>query len=267
MWQMVVAAQVGRRRANERLADRLNDVLGVREWAADNHEWSVLLAIALGAVLVATVICLLRSDLRVIAALMISHGALVLTTPMWFLHYAGLTAAPLALTLGGAVGAVMAWCGSRRWLARLAAGLVLAGIVIFALPLRHLDLGDRRPPPAAVAAVLAGRAGCVTTDWPMTLIQLDLLQRDIDRGCRFVVDLGGYSYYLTDSPDHLQSRRHNRDWQRLALDYYRSGTAVIPVRFSTASGFAPSTAREIARWPVIMKADGIVVRRPLPADG
>ena len=53
-----------------------------------------------------------------------------------------------------------------------------------------------------------------------------------------MVDLGGYSYYLIDSPYHQESRRKNEDWQALALDYYRSGNAVISVRFSTASGFS-----------------------------
>ena len=45
MWRMVVVAQVGRRRANERVSDRLSDVLGVREWGYGSGLWSVWLVI------------------------------------------------------------------------------------------------------------------------------------------------------------------------------------------------------------------------------
>ena len=79
-----------------------------------------------------------------------------------------------------------------------------------------------------------------------------------------MVDLGGYSYYLVDSPYHQESRRKNEDWQAVALDYYRSGNAVIRVRFSTSSGFSKATARTLAEWPVIAQADGYVIRRPEP---
>jgi alpha-1,2-mannosyltransferase len=272
MWQMVVVAQVGRRRADERLSARLDDILGVREWTGGSGRWSTWLAVMLVLVLAATVICLFRAELRVLAALMITHGALVLYTPMWFLHYAGLTAAPMALTLGGALAATTLWCRSAaflpppltRWAPRVLAGVALVGTLALAYPMRHVDLGNKEFPVEQLAAGARGQSGCLTTDWPMTLIQLDLLQREIDQGCRFVVDLGGYSYYLIDSPYHLESRRKNEDWQALALEYYRSGDAMISVRFSTASGFSKETARTIESWPVIVRADGYVIRRPEP---
>jgi len=76
MWRMVVVAQVGRRRANERVSERLSDVLGVREWGYGSGLWSVWLMIMVMVVLGATVICLIVTDLQVIAALMI-------TTAFW----------------------------------------------------------------------------------------------------------------------------------------------------------------------------------------
>ncbi|HEY5787466.1 MAG TPA: hypothetical protein VIT65_22100, partial [Microlunatus sp.] len=262
MWRMIVVAQVGRRRVNERVADRLGDVLGVREWGYGSGPWSVWLVIMVAVVLGATVICLIRAELRVIAALMITHGVLVMTTPMWFLHYAGLTAAPMALTLGGALAVLLGWSRSIRWLPPTLVGLAVAGILVLAYPMRDVELGKREFPGAQLGAAAAEWDGCTTTDWPMTLIQMDLLQNNIDQGCRFVVDLGGYSYYLIDSPYQQESRRKNQDWQALALDYYRSGNAVIPVRFSTASGFSKHTARTIEGWPVIVEADGYAIRRP-----
>jgi len=260
-------AQVGRRRANERISERLSDVLGVREWGYGSGLWSVWLVIMVVAVLGATVICLIVADLRVFAALMITHGLLVMTTPMWFLHYAGLTAAPMALTLGGALAAVLGWSRSVRWLAPTLVGLAVVGALALAYPMRDVQLGRRDFPGAHFAAASVAWDGCTTTDWPMTLIQMDLLQSDIDRGCRFVVDLGGYSYYHVNSPYHQEARRQNEDWQALALDYYRSGDAVIAVRFNTATGFSRATARTLAKWPVIVEKDGFAIRRPEPNGG
>lgn len=93
-----------------------------------------------------------------------------------------------------------------------------------------------------------------------------MMQRQIDRDCRFVVDLGGYSYYVTDSAYHDQMRRKNEDWQVLALAYYRSADAVLPVRFSVRSGFSEATARTVKSWPVLVKADRYAIRVPQP-DG
>jgi len=262
MWRMVVVAQVGRRRANERVAERLDDVLGLREWTGGSGQWNTWLVVMLVVLLAATVICLIRVELRVVAALMITHGVLVMSTPMWFLHYAGLTAAPMALTLGGALATVMAWGRPVRWVPPVLVGIAVGGTLLLAYPMKHVDLGDTRFPAERLASGVSERDGCITTDWPMTLIQMNLLQRDIDHGCRFVVDLGGYSYYLVDSPFRGQPRRLNEDWQVLALTYYRSGAAVLAVRFDTDRGFSEQTARTLDSWPVVVEADGYAIRRP-----
>ena len=264
MWRMVVVAQLARRRAPEAVTTRLDDVLGVREWTGHTVQWTPWLMIMLGLVLGATISCLIRAELRVVAALMITQAALVMTTPMWFLHYAGLTAAPMALTLGGALAVLLTRSRSVSWLPPALVGVAVVGILVLAYPMRDVQLGKRDFPGAQLGAASAREGGCTTTDWPMTLIQMDLLQADIDRGCRFVVDLGGYSYYLVDSPYHEESRRKNEDWQAFALDYYRSGNAVLSVRFSTASGFSRATARTLAAWPVIVQEDGYAIRRPEP---
>ena len=156
----------------------------------------------------------------------------------------------------------MVWCRPFPWLPPTLVGMAVAGTLVLAYPMRHVHLGNQRFPAAQLASQLSDRDGCTTTDWPMTLIQMDLLQRDIGRGCRFVVDLGGYSYDLIDSPYREESRRMNEDWQALALDYYRSGEAVIAVRFDTDRGFSEQTAQTLDSWPVIVEADGYTVRRP-----
>lgn len=269
MWQMVVVAQLGRRRVRESPAERLTDVLGLRGWAPDRTQWNSLLAVAVALLAACVVLCLLRAELRVIAALLLTHGALAMTTPMWFLHYAGLTAAPIALAVGGALTVLLGWCGqlqarsAARSLSAALVALAVVGIVALAYPLREHTLGGKEFPAAELAPTASQLPGCLATDWPMALLQLDLTQRQIDSGCRFVVDLGGHSYYLTDSPYHDQMRRKNEDWQVLALAYYRSADAVLPVRFSVKSGFSEATARTVKSWPVLVRADGYAIRRPL----
>ncbi|HEU5484976.1 MAG TPA: hypothetical protein VFU98_08730 [Microlunatus sp.] len=268
MWRMVVVAQVNRRRVMESPIKRLDDVLGSREWETArelvHHAVFAAVFLTVGAALA---ICLIRAELRVLAVLLLSHGLLVMTTPMWFLHYAGMSAAPIALVLGGALAAILDWSRRRRpWLTIPLAGAATGAVLLLAIPMTRVDLGGRAFPGQVLAEPLRDRPGCVTHDYPMALIQMDLLQRDIDRGCRFIVDLGGYSYYLSDSPDAGAARAQHRDWQVHALDYYRTGDAAIVVRFRAGFGFSRETARIIRRWPVIVEHGEFVVREPRPAQ-
>lgn len=272
MWRMVVTAQLSRRRAVVALAERLNDVLGVRVWSGAQPLWVPMTVVMLVVVLLALVVCLIRSELRVVAALLLTSGAIVLSTPMWFLHYAGLTAAPIALTVGGAVGAVLDWSrgtGWRTW-ARWAVGAVaVVGTLALAAPLPRWKIGNIWFPGPTMAAAVADRPGCVATDLPMALVQMNMLQRNIDRGCPLVVDVGGYAYYLVDSQFSDVSRRRNKDFQAVTLDYYRSADVVLPVRFSVRSGYSAATARTIAGWPVIKEVKWYyrtyTLREPQPA--
>lgn len=270
MWRMVVVAQLSRRRDEVTLPKRLNDVLGVRGWIHGSPNWEPITVVALVVVLAALAVCLFRAELRVIAALLIAHGAIVLITPMWFLHYAGLTATPIALAVGAAVGVAMDWSARTvpvPWLPGLIAALAITCTVSLVIPLQRLTFTNDSFPGRTLAAQVAGRQGCLVTDFPMTLIQMNLLQRNVDRGCRFVVDIGGYSYYHVDSSYSDLSRRKNKDFQATLLGYYRSGSAVIPVRFDTLAGYSKSTARTIEKWPVIAKAGPYVIREPQPPAG
>ncbi|MFT4164126.1 MAG: hypothetical protein QM650_02670 [Microlunatus sp.] len=272
MWQMVIVAQVGRRRVDESPAERLTDLLGLRGWTPDPTQWSVVLTLAIALLVLCLVLCLLRTELRAIAALLVTHGALAMTTPMWFVHYAGLTSAPIALAVGGGVAVLLSWCGRleptpvARGLSVALVALTAVGILALAYPMRTQTLGGREFPAAELAPTAGRLPGCLATDWPLALLQLNLMQRQIDRGCRFVVDLGGYSYYLTDSAYHDQTRRKNKDWQMLALAYYRSADAVLPVRFSAESGYSAATARTMTSWPVLVKAGGCAIRVPQPEE-
>ena len=64
----------------------------------------------------------------------------------------------------------------------------------------------------------------------MTLIQTNVLRRNIDRACRYEVDLGGASYYLPAGAAEDGPRSRNPVWQNYAMEYLWSGTAVVIAR-------------------------------------
>jgi alpha-1,2-mannosyltransferase len=263
MWQMVVVDQVGRRRTPLGLVKRVDDILGLRLWTEQPrlHLGTALMAVVL---LASLVVCLQRPKLRLLAALFISHVLLLLVTPMWFPHYAGAIAAPLVLVLGGGLAVALQKVGAvRSWLAPAVASLAAVAILLSALPLTQLRLS--RPFPAGkAAAIVADLPGCVTTDFPMTLIQMDLLRRNLERGCRFEVDLGGASYHIGTSEDKNMLRDHNEVWQTYALEYLRTGNAVVIARFSSGVGFSPETAKVVLGWPKFGRAGKYVIRQPQP---
>ena len=59
----------------------------------------------------------------------------------------------------------------------------------------------------------------------MTLIQMNVLRRNIDRGCRYEVDLGGVSYHLPAGPAEDRPRSRNLVWQNYAMEYLLCGAA------------------------------------------
>jgi hypothetical protein len=103
--------------------------------------------------------------------------------------------------------------------------------------------------------------GCVTVDDPRSLIQTNLLERNFQHGCTLVVDLGGYSYDI--HPGTVEPRSRNLLWQHFAIDYLRSGSAVIVMRFGRGSGFSAHSASVVQGWPALLRTRHIVVRSPV----
>jgi alpha-1,2-mannosyltransferase len=263
MWLMVVVDQVGRRRGGLVPVKRIDDILGLSLWTGEPrlHVGTVLMV---GALLASVVICLLEPALRLIAALFISHALLVAATPMWFLHYAGVIAAPLVLVLGGGLAVALQKVATlRSWLRPVVASLAALAVLLSALPLTQHRQG-RSFPGRAAAAIVAALPGCVVTDYPMTLIQMDMLRRNLERGCRFEVDLGGASYHLQAGEDKEKPRARNEIWQAYALEYLRTGDAAVIARFSSGVGFSRKTAKVISSWPVLGRAGRYVIREPQP---
>ena len=168
------------------------------------------------------------------------------------------------LVLGAGLATLLQWAGTvRPWLPAVLAALAAALVLLSAVPLTERRQGRYFPGPSA-AEVVANIDGCVITDMPMTLIQMNVLRRNIDRGWRYEVDLGGVSYHLPAGPAEDRPRSRNLVWQNYAMEYLRSGTAVVIARFSSGEGFSPQTFRVIQSWPEIGRADRYVIRRPQP---
>ena len=263
MWEMVVWDQLGRRRADWVALDRLNDLAGLSSRdAGATFGW---LLVVFGVVFAAAVVfAWLGRAARPVVVMTGFMLAVLMVTPFWFLHYACLVAAPTALILGAGAQQAFQTIGVRsRPVALIFAGVALVGSVAYNAP----SWGDRAGRDFAgpeLRTQVAHLPGCITSDDPMALIQVNALTRNIDRGCRFVVDLGGRSYDRTSPEWGAVSRARNRPWQAYALRYLRGGSYSISVRFWAGQGYSRATAATIDRWPVAAKSGRWVVRVPQP---
>ena len=246
MWQLVVVSQLGRPPTGTGWVGRAWMITGLSAFGRTPVWWALLLA---GLIVAAATVAAWQSPVgRLAVGVLAATLVLLFAMPSWFLHYAALSVAPLALVIGAAAGWVAARV--RRLLPALVAVVVGGGLLAgYAGTVVQLPFG--RPfPAAALTASVAGSKTCVTTDNPISLIELDVLRRNMDRGCPLVVDLGGYSYYLQPHRPDFVSRRANTVWQSMAIDYLRSGDVTIGLRFDAAHGYRKTTVRTIASWPV-----------------
>ncbi|MBN9106973.1 MAG: DUF2029 domain-containing protein [Propionibacteriaceae bacterium] len=264
-WRMVVLDQVGRPELAIGPVQRLNDIFGLYQLGGQAAEASGQLAVppgvtlALGAVLgvlIAGAVVDRAGRLYVfcLAAALIT----LLAGPSWFAHYPTLAIGPMALVLGTAAGRLTAVAGrvGRAVLAVVVAVLVGLGSV--------WQLGQPEGKPFAVTVVseaLRDRAGCVTTDNPVSLILSDTLRRNLRRGCPLVVDLSGYLYDILRARGGEADREDNPAFQRELIRYLGSGETTVIMRLWPDSFDAASRA-EVERWPVLVRFDGHTVREP-----
>ena len=263
MWQMVVLAQLGRPRVEVSLGTKLTDIGGLTKVEVGTPALVVLLAVEAVLGVIAVVLALRTRAGRLGVVLLGASLALLVASPAWSTDYASLLGVPLALVLGSAVGVL----GARRARAGRVTGVVaLAGLTAYtAASLPNLTFGPSFAG-RTLGRLLADTPGCVVTDEPSAIVEADLLQRNLDRGCPLMADLGGYSYHLQPGAGLHVGRARNEQWQRFTLDHFRTGDAVVVVRFAMGTGFSRETKATIAGWPLIGSAGRFEVRRPLPAS-
>ena len=258
MWRQVVSDQLYRAGGSRfQLLRRLADITGVG--AMRDRLGEALLPVVVAVLVLiagAAILALRRRPARPAVVLLVALVVLQLSTPSWFPHYAGVSAGVLAVTIGAAASVVLDALGSAVW-RTVVVGLGLLGLTAAAVQLSFVEFGERFPG-RKLAVTVAPLPGCVTADDPGALLGMDVLGRNLRRGCPLVLDLGGHSY------DYRPRLPRNRDprWQRFFLDYMSSGEATMKSRYHTGFGLSRATAREFRRWPVIVEVDGFELRRP-----
>ena len=262
MWNMIALDQLGRPRSELTIMDRLLALVGLGELRfTPPPDWVIW---ALGAAVVVFAAFALTDRMgRFFVLLFVTALATLLMGPSWYSHYPEFGAVPLALVLGTGLAQMLraARPGVRSAVAAATAVLVAAGALVqFAIP-------EGSPfPVKQVTAVVQDRAGCITTDNPVSLILTNTLRRDLRRGCPLMVDLSGYIYNITRTADSDPLRNDNPAFQRVLMDYLASGKTAIIMRLWPDS-FSPQSQAEVRSWPNLGVFDGHHIREPLPRIG
>jgi hypothetical protein len=257
MWRMVVLDQIGR-----------DDKTGVLKRAAEvvtmghapESGLQVLVVLmGVGGLIAACLVAWRITRTRVAVPLLASTVGLLLASPIFFPHYLGALAVPIALVAGAITAHLGPRFERRRWrLAALTVGCLV--LTLDAIALSLIRSGESLP--AELGGVVQPAPGCLTADDPNSLLALGVIGRNIDRNCDLVVDLGGYSHDLSRGT--AMPRGRNLAWQGFSTRYLGSGHYTLVTRFSEGHGFTSATAAEIGSWPVRQQAYGYEVRQPNP---
>lgn len=264
MWRMVVTDQLGRPPGPTDALTRGSAILGLTP-LDPTPVLSGAFVVAAALVVTCCVLASRNRTGRLAVVLFATASALLMSTPSWFFHYAGLTAAPLALVLGSAVGVLQPHV-RRGWPRTAAVAVLLAGLALYARPVLATTYGKTFPA-AALRPAVVPVPGCITADDPTTLIELDVMRRNLQRGCPFVIDLSGYSYEMQRPTGPTLPRPQNATWQRYVVDYLRSGHATIATRSGLKWGVSPRSSAIVRGWPVLAAAGDVAVRTPEAGSG
>jgi alpha-1,2-mannosyltransferase len=261
MWHQVVRDQLTRDARAVPTLDRLDRIVGL-----DIFSRSYPPAITVAAVVVLVGCAALAwsyREARLPVLLMLGQGLYLLIIPMWFPHFAGFTAAPVALTAGAAMGRLIALVRARP--AEIAVGVVAtAALFVYATGWAGVTY-NRRLPDQFRALAIAG-PGCITADDPTALVATDTLSRNLSRGCPLIADFGGHSHDMAAAAGAHVPRNDNQAFQRFALDHLRSGSVTILIRYSGGRGFNKQTTAVLEQWPLLARSGRYQVRQPVALD-
>jgi alpha-1,2-mannosyltransferase len=265
MFRMLVLDQIGRPEIGPSAIERPPLMLGVTAYVGKQDvPLVVAISLGLGVLLLALGALALREPrARVWMALLVGNVLLILAAPVYFAHYSAFLAVPLALVIGaGAAEVARSLRGRPVLLRRGLAAVTATALAVLGLLTASLSWG--RPYPGDRLAAFLPESGCVRADDPGALIQLNVLSRNLERGCTVHVDFTGITYDLlarTRADGTPVSRRRNADWQRYARAYLMSGSSTVLVR-GAANGFSQATQRQLRQLPVLGRVDGWRVLGP-----
>jgi alpha-1,2-mannosyltransferase len=260
MFDMVVRDQLLRPQAatTSRLG-RLSSILGVQTLLLGHHDARVTVTvIVLVSLVVAAVVCSIEDTSRPLVAVLAINLAVLLASPSYFEHYAALTAAPSAVVVGVALGK-LGTAGKRRLVPRLVFAVAMVAFAASGarVALRHQDTSF---PGAQLAK--AAPAGCVTSDLPEALIQMNRLSSDLRSGCRVAIDVTGITYdslHRTEPDGAATPRADNLAWQQYLYNYLLSGQSFVIAR-RTGDAIDPGTSEELRKQRILTETDGYVLR-------
>ena len=259
MLRMVVADQLGRPRMTDTAAGRLRSIVNVGPYVAHAsglHRWAFLVA-ALLVVAAAAAAAWTRADARVVVLLTVATTIVVLAGPTYFQHYAAFPAPFLAVMVGVAAGVALARqqrAVSVTGLAAVVGVLAVAAVIPLSRPLND-------PFPGAHLGRLAGGRGCVVADDPSALILMNVLSRDLSRGCPQPVDFTGQTYdraAMSGSDGQWLPRIRNPRWQQMATEQLTAGSSTILARKGGA-GLSRATKNRLDAMPVLAAGKGYVL--------
>jgi alpha-1,2-mannosyltransferase len=259
MWNQIVRNQLFRRAGGERtFLDRLDQISGLGI-VGRSYPAAITIA-AVAALLCCAALAWRYREARLPVMLMLGQSVFLLITPTWFPHFAGFTAAPVTLTVGAAIGCLIDLVRAKP--AQIAVGLVMAGaLVIYGSGWATTTFGRRLP--QEFRSIAAAAPGCVTSDDATTLVVSNTLSRNLRHGCRFIADLGGHSHDMAAAANLRVSRNSNKEFQRFALEYLRTGSVSILIRYSGGRGFSARTTAVLDQWPLLAKSGRYQVRQPV----
>jgi len=253
MWQMVITAQLGRpEMIRATTEDRLWSMLGLLGRSPDSTLTYSLASLALAV----AAACVWRNRRFAFAwlsvALFVPAAAMLLVTPSFFQHYPAVIAVPLALMVGAAV-AVRPGAGDRiRW---WGAVVMLPLVLMWGAALGVHDSTSytgRDIQFTALRPAVANVKGCVTSDDPAALIELNIFSRNVQRGCPVWIDLTGHSY-VTDIGGNAP-RAADATFQRQIMDYLTSGEVAIIGRDESSHYLDAANRHRVATWPVLARS-------------
>jgi len=230
MFNMVVMDQLVRPPAAQEGITRLTSIFEVRELGAGTGAFAVATTLIVIAVLVAAAtVCLRDRSGRPLVALLAVTLLVLLLSPPYFRHYAALSAAPTVLVFAVGVGTVKrapplspaAWSA----FAALIAIVLASGVRIATIP-------EERPFTGSTLAA-AAPPGCVMSDDPTALIEMNRLSSDLREGCRLPVDVTGITYdslHRTGPDGEELPREQNTVWHQYLYSYLVSGRSFVVAR-------------------------------------
>jgi alpha-1,2-mannosyltransferase len=259
MWNQIVRDQLFRRGGNDvMILGRLDEIVGL---GIVGRPHLTVTFVAVAALVCCAALAWTYHEARLPVLLLLGQSAFLLITPTWFPHYAGFTAAPVALVVGAAIGRVIALARARP--ARIVVAIAAAcALLVYASGWSDITFG-RRFPSSQFRTFTATAPGCVTTDDATTLVATNTLSRNLSRGCRFIADLGGNSHDLAAAAGLEVSRNHNQQFQRFALNYLGGGSVSILIRYPGGRGFNAKTTAVLDQWPLLARSGRYQVRQPV----